>query len=141
MKRLNTMPAAILAMLLLACLVAAYATRESGNHQVEPAKNTASDQPAAVDSQLLATANQMASLAETGDEENAARDALRLSDHEVDQAFATALREAAAYRPPASGPLRDLIARIDQLKAQIATEKDRIAQLTKQGASKQVASN
>ncbi len=135
MKRLNTVPAAILAALLLACLVAVYVTGESGNRQAAPAKNTASDQPAAVDSQLLATANQMAGLAETGDEQNAARDALRLSDHEVDQAFATALREAAAYRPPATGPLRDLIERVNQLKSQIAARQDRIAQLTKQRSS------
>jgi small-conductance mechanosensitive channel len=143
MKRLNTVPAAILAVLLLACLVAVYVTRDSGNRQAEPAKNTSGDQPAAVDSQvnsqLLATANQMAALAETGDEQKAAREALRLSDHEVDQAFASALRQAAAYRPPATGPLRDLIARIDQLKARIATGQDRIAQLTKQGASNQAS--
>jgi hypothetical protein len=144
MKRLNTVPAAILAVLLLACLVALYVTRQSGNRQTAPAENAAGDQSAAavdshVDLQLLATANQMAALAETGDEQNAARDALRLSDHEVDQAFATALRQAAAYRPPATGPLRDLIARIDQLKDQIATDKGRIAQLTKQGASNQAS--
>jgi small-conductance mechanosensitive channel len=149
MKRLNTVPAAILAVLLLACLVAVYVTGDSGNRQAAPANNTASDQPAAVDSyvdtqvnsQLLATANQMAALAESGDEQNAAREALRLSDHEVDQAFATALRQAAAYRPPTTGPLRDLITRIDQLKARIATKQDRIAQLAKQGASKQASSS
>src|SRR5579872_46075 len=149
MKRPNTVPAAILAVLLLACLVAVYVTRDSRDRQIEPAKNTAGDQPAAanshadaqVDSQLLATANQMAALAENGDEQNAAREALRLSDHEVDLAFATALREAAAYRPPAAGPLRDIIARINQLKAQIAAGQVRIAQLTKQAASTQTASN
>ncbi len=31
----------------------------------------------------------MAALAETGDEQNDAREALRLADHELDQAFAT----------------------------------------------------
>ena len=135
MRRLNTVPAAILAALLLACLVAVYATRDSGNRQAAPAKSTASNPGAAVDSQLLATANQMAALAETGDEQNAAREALRLADHEVDQAFATALRQAAAYRPPATGPLRDLIERVNQLKFQIAVEQSRIAQLAKQPSS------
>ena len=38
MKRRNTVPAAILAVLLLACLVAVYATRESGNRPGRPVK-------------------------------------------------------------------------------------------------------
>jgi len=139
MKRLNTVPAAILAVLLLACLVAVYVTRDSGNRQAAPAGNIAGDQPAAVDSrvdsQLLATANQTAALAETTDEQNAAREALRLADHEVDQAFATALRQAAAYRPPATGPLHDLVQRVNQMKFQIAVEQARIAQLAKDPSS------
>lgn len=139
MKRLNTVPAAILAVLLLACLVAVYVTRDSGNRQAAPAGNIAGDQPAAVDSrvdsQLLATANQTAALAETTDEQNAAREALRLADHEVDQAFATALRQAAAYRPPATGPLHDLVERVNQMKFQIAVEQARIAQLAKDPSS------
>ena len=139
MKRLNTVPAAILAVLLLACLVAVYVTRDSGNRAAVPAKSTVGG-PAPgvdlqVDSQLLATANQMAALAETSDEQNAAREALRLSDHEVDLAFATALRQAAAYRPPATGPLHDLSERVDRMKFQIAVEQSRIAQLATQTSS------
>jgi len=143
MKRLSAVPVAILAVLLLACLVAVYATRDSGNAVAIPQKGPASDQPAAVDSnvdsQLLATANRMAALAETGDEQNAAREALRLSDHEVDQGFATALRQAAAYRPPATGPLHDLSERVDQLKFQIAVEQSRIAELAKQPSSNAIS--
>jgi hypothetical protein len=139
MKRLNTVPAAILAVLMLACLVAVYVTRDSGNRPTVPAKSTVGDPAAAVDlqvdSQLLATANQMAALAETSDEQNAAREALRLSDHEVDLAFATALREAAGYRPPATGPLLDLSERVDRMKFQIAVEQSRIAQLATQTSS------
>ena len=149
MKRLNTVPAAILAVLLLACLVAVYVTRESDNRQAAPANSAAGDQPAGVDthvdspvdSQLLATANQMAALAETGDEQNAAREALRLADHEVDQGFATALRQAAAYRPPATGPLHDLTERVDQLKFQIAVEQARIGQLAKEPSSNGINQN
>jgi chromosome segregation ATPase len=77
----------------------------------------------------------MAALAEAGEEQNQAREALHLADHELDQAFATALRAAEAYRAPASGPLQDLMGRINQLKTQIAADQRRIAQLTKQGTS------
>ena len=133
MKRLYTVPAAILAVLLLACLLAVYVTRDSGNRQA--AKSTGGDSAAAVDSRLLATANQMAALAETSLEQNAAAEALRLADHEVDQGFATALRQAAAYRPPATGPLHDLVERVNQMKFQIAVEQARIAQLAKEPSS------
>ena len=136
MKRFRIAPAAILAMLLLGCLAAVWMTRDSGEHRTTPAQSTASDQTSAVDSRLLQTANQMASLAETGDEQSAAREALRLSDHELDQAFASALRQAAAYRPPATGPLRDLVERVNRLKAQVAWDHRRVAQLTKQVSPK-----
>jgi small-conductance mechanosensitive channel len=132
MKRLNTLPAAILALLLLGCLVAVYETRDSGNNPAPPRKPATTSQTPAVDSSLLKTANQLAPLVETADEQNQALEALHLADHELDQAFATALRQAAAYRPPANGPLRDLRDRINQLQAQISADQNRIAQLAKQ---------
>ena len=135
MKRRNIVPAAILAVLLLACLVAVYVTRDSGNRPAAPVQSSAGDSTPAVDSQILMTANQMAALAETAEEQSAAREALRLADHEVDQGFATALRQAAAYRPPAAGPLHDLIERVNQMKFQIAVEQARIAQLAKEPSS------
>ena len=132
MKRFHTLPAAILAVLLLGCLVAVYVTRDSGNNQALPRKPAAGNQTPEVDSSLLKTANQLTPLAETADEQNQALEALHLADHELDQAYATALRQAAAYRPPANGPLRALRDRISQLQAQIAADQDRIAQLAKQ---------
>jgi len=130
MKRLNTVPAVILAVLLIGCLVAAFMTRNAGTRPAATAKTVAGDQAVARDMALLDTADRLAALAETSDEKNQAQEAQRLADHELDQAFATALRQAVAYRVPA-GPLRDLAARIDQLKTQIADEKERIAQLDK----------
>jgi small-conductance mechanosensitive channel len=136
MKRRHSVPAAILAVLLLACLIALYTTGDSGNRPALPATNAANNQVASIDTQLLQTANQMAALAETGDEQNNAREALRLADHELDQAFATGLRQAAAYRPPATGPLRDLVERVNQLKAQVVWDQRRAAQLTRQADPK-----
>jgi hypothetical protein len=94
MKRLNTAPAAILAALLVGSMIAWYVTRDSGNRVAERGKATASGQTAPVDTRLLDTANRMAALAENADEQNQAREALHLADHELDQAFATALRAA-----------------------------------------------
>jgi len=135
MKRHNSAPVAILAVLLVACLIAVYVTRDAAVKQAAPAKNTTIDQGAAVDTRLLQTANQLAARAETAGEQSNAREALRLTDHELDQAFATALRKAAAYRAPAGGPLRTLTARLNQLKVQIAADESRIALLTKQSDS------
>jgi small-conductance mechanosensitive channel len=135
MKRPNTLPATILAVLLLGCLVAVYLTRDSGNNPAPARKIPASDQTAAIDSSLLNTANQLTTLAETADEQNQALQALHLADHELDQAFATALRQAAAYRPPANGPLRALRDRISELQAQITADQASVAQLAKQTSS------
>jgi small-conductance mechanosensitive channel len=136
MKRLPTMPAVILAVLLLGCLIAVYVTRDSGNGSSIPASNAANDRVASVDTELLETANQMAALAETSEEQKNAREALRLADHELDQAFATAVRQAAEYRPPADGPLRHLVERVSQLTAQVAWDHRRVTQLTKQADPK-----
>jgi len=136
MKRLYTVPAAILAVLLLACLVAIYATRNSATRSPAPPAIAPDNQITSIDTQLLETANRMAALAETADEQNNAREALRLADHELDQAFATALRQAAAYRPPTTGPLRDLAERVHQLKEQVAWDQRRVAQLTKEATPK-----
>ena len=57
-----------------------------------------------VDRRLLVTARQMAALAETTQEVELARQAARLADHELDQAFATAVREAADFKPPKTRP-------------------------------------
>ncbi|HSP66865.1 MAG TPA: mechanosensitive ion channel domain-containing protein [Bryobacteraceae bacterium] len=138
MIRRHTLPAAILALLLLACLLAVYATRDAPSPPSVPSAGAAAGQVAAVDTQLLETANQMAALAETSDEQQNAREALRLADHELDQAFATALRQAAAYRPPSAGPIRELADRVNQLKDQVAWDHRRVAQLTKQADPKYV---
>ena len=135
MKRLNPVPPIALALLLTAALAAFYATRHSGG--LPPAKkNAVPASQTEVDTQLLATAQQAAGLAETEEEEEQGAAAVHLADQELDQAFATALREAANYRPPASGPLHDLVNRIDQLKSQIAGEQSHVAQLTAVANSK-----
>lgn len=128
MKRRGVVPVAILAVLLAACLLAVFFTRDSGGVRVSRERGRQQDP---VDGSLLDTARKMAALAETGDEKDQALQALHLADHELDLAFAAALREAAAYRVPSSGPLHDLAARVDQLKIQIAADERRIAQLSK----------
>ena|SRR5579863_7111050 len=141
MRRIKDLMATVIAVLLVACVVAAYLTRDAGSGSVAAKKPATDSQAVPVDQRLLQTARQMSSAADTSEEQDLAREALRLSDHELDQAFATALREAAAPGPPPSGPLKKLAEHIDELKARVAEEQTRIAKLTKAAAASDAASN
>jgi small-conductance mechanosensitive channel len=79
-----------------------------------------------VSQRLLRDAQAAEGLAETRQEQGFAADALRLADRELDQAFASALREAAAFTPPPSGPLRDLSNRVSRWTAQTAADQRRV---------------
>jgi small-conductance mechanosensitive channel len=135
MRRPKNLLAAGLIALLVACTIAWYTTRDAGPSRIVAKQRQAT----LIDDRLLQTAHQFAAIADTADEQGLAREALRLSDHELDQAFATALREAAIPSPPASGPLKQLADQIALLKAQVAAEQTHVAQLTKQAATNDAA--
>ena len=121
------------ALLLLVSLAAYFATRDSGTR---PATTTPpSRQNPLVDDRMVETARRLSALADTVEEQDLAREALELADHELDQAFATALRQAAAVPPPATGALLDLNNRIARLTARMAAYQKRITQLTPQAAA------
>jgi len=137
MRRVKNLLAWASAALLLACVVAWYATRDAASNRITAKKLAATSQSLPIDRRLLQSAHQMAITADTADEQALAAEALRLADHELDQAFASALREAAAASPlPASGPLKALADRIAQLKKRMALEQARIAKLTQDAAAK-----
>ncbi len=133
MKHLRNLIPAVLVLLLAACAIAIFWTAAPPAARPAPAKPI--DAAPSVDQHLLQAARQLASFADTVDEQDQAREAMHLADQEVDQAFATALRLAAAAGPPANGPLRDQADRIDRLKVHLAADKLRIAQLTTDSAA------
>ena len=135
MKHIKDLPAWALAALLSACVVGSFLTRETEANRTAAKKLPLSSPASLMDPRLLQTAQQMASLADTRDEQALAQEALRLSDHELDQAFASALREASAVVTPASGPLKDLADRVIRLKAGISAEQQRITKLTSEAAT------
>lgn len=118
-----------IAILLAACLAAFYWTNDQ---EASPdVAGAAVRVKPLVDTRLLRTARRLAELADTSEERDLARQALRLSDQEIDEAFASALRQAAAMPPAASGPLLQLSNRVAQLKARLAADQSLVAQLTK----------
>jgi small-conductance mechanosensitive channel len=140
MKNRKNLPAAVLTLLLISSVAGYYWTR--GNPR-PGGKPSAAALPSLIDDRLLKTARQLAALADTGDEQDQAREALRLADHELDQAFATALREAEApdQKGAATGPQQQLAGRIAQLETKIATGQEQVAQLTKQAAANSAAAD
>ena len=132
MKLRSDLPTIGVALLLLTSVAAYFATRDSGTG---PATTPASRRNPLVDDRLVETARRLSAVADTVEEQDLAREALELADHELDQAFATALRQAAAVPPPASGALLDLNNRIARLTARMAAYQKRITQLTPQAAA------
>lgn len=122
--------------LVLGTGAAYFATRESSRPR---AKSKASDaaEVQLVDERPLPTARALAALAITPEEQRFAQEAARIADHEVDLAFADALRQAAELRPAqdpknrdlylkvrqAQTALADVLSRVEQVKAKIATAK------------------
>jgi len=133
MKRLDNSLPVVVAGLLLACLAMFFATGGRGQRPV-PAPASSEKQAPLVDDRLLQSARQLFTLADTPQEQELANEALRLSDHELDQAFATQLRQAQSVPPPATGPLQQLSARVSAIKARLRSYERRIAQLSSQAA-------
>jgi small-conductance mechanosensitive channel len=91
---------------------------------------------APVDVRPWQTAQALAALAVTAEETEYARDAERLADHEVDQAFASALREAAPQRHPLTGAALTLSHKIEHLQQIVKEDQADVQKLTQAPAPK-----
>jgi small-conductance mechanosensitive channel len=98
-------------------------------------KRTATNTPPAtpvVDQKPLQTARKVAALASTPEEQNLAHEALRLSDYEVDLAFADALRETTEHPAAPTPEQRELTTRAAKAESVVKSDQDLIARLTRQ---------
>jgi small-conductance mechanosensitive channel len=93
------------------------------------AKSTAETSLVLVDEQPLITAQRLAALATTAEEREFAQNAVRLADHEVDLAFAAALRNATRHPPAVPAAARPILARVDSLQNQVKDEQKDVARL------------
>jgi small-conductance mechanosensitive channel len=123
-----------LSALLVLCLMFSWVTRGAmtsmpflarGGRNAAPTKSI-------VDLRPWQTAQTLAAMAVTAEETELAHDAERLADHEVDQAFATALRQAnlRAQHRNLTGDTLLLAQRVQQLQATVAQDKAEVQRLT-----------
>jgi small-conductance mechanosensitive channel len=124
-----------LLVLLILCLIFTWATsgalaNRSFMKRQQKGRGPAAAQNTVVDLQPWQTAQALAALAVTSEEIEYARDAERLADHEVDQAFASALRQANARRPVLTGEALKLSQKLAQLQQLVKEDQARVQSLT-----------
>src|SRR6516225_7755468 len=78
-----------------------------------------------VDQRPWQTAVTLAALAQSAEEKDLARDAERLADHEVDQAFSQSLRQASLDKPTLSGKALALQQRVTELQDTVKKDEAR----------------
>jgi small-conductance mechanosensitive channel len=129
----------ILLALLAVCLVFTWTTRDAmGNLSfLKPGNNVNrmnGGKKAIVDVSPWQTAQALAPLAVTAEEKEFADEAERLADHEVDQAFALALRQATldSQHLTLTGDALALSKKVAQLQQLIAQDKDQVQTITDQ---------
>jgi small-conductance mechanosensitive channel len=83
-----------------------------------------------VDQRPWQTAATLAALAQSAEERELAREAERLADHEVDQAFSQSLRQASLEKPNLSGKALAFQQRVTELQETIKNDQARIASLS-----------
>jgi small-conductance mechanosensitive channel len=83
-----------------------------------------------VDQRPWQTAATLAALAQSTEEREFAREAERLADHEVDQAFSQSLRQASLEKPKLSRKALALQERVTELQETVKNDQARIATLT-----------
>ena len=86
-----------------------------------------------VDQRPWQTAAALAALAQSAEEKKLAREAERIADHEVDQAFSQSLRQASLVKPTLSGKALALQQRVNELQETIKNDEARIASLSAGG--------
>jgi len=93
-----------------------------------------------VDQRPWQTAATVAALAQSTEEKELAREAERLADHEVDQAFSQSLRQASLEKPQLNDKGLELQQRVNRLQENIKADQARIASLTAGAAAADVSS-
>jgi small-conductance mechanosensitive channel len=141
MNRARTVIVLILLIVLAVTLAGAFLTRGVMTYlpflQVRKGNWTGAYVPhGIVDQRPWQTAATLAALAQSAEERELAREAERLADHEVDQAFSQSLRQASLAKPNLSGKALALQQRVNELQEIIKNDQARIASLSAAAGTK-----
>jgi small-conductance mechanosensitive channel len=125
-------------LLFLLAIVLAWTTRDAMSHLAflnGQQTSQSTPQPSAVDLTPWQTAQSLAALAVTAEEEQFAHEAERLADHEVDQAFSCALRQADTPLHPKTPAAIALAKRVDELQSAMKADQQHVQDLSTPGAA------
>src|SRR5271165_6993444 len=126
-----------LAALLIAALIGFALTRQAESPgMVKPI--TGKNEPGQaklVDQSPLETAHNLSNVASTGEEQKLAAEAVRIADHEVDIAFASALQQAQLHPPAQNAETKELNRRIRFLDSRLQAVQEHVSRLTKLAAN------
>jgi small-conductance mechanosensitive channel len=127
MKELRRLAIAVPAVLLVLCLAAVWWTRGAMSHMPFLKANSGpGGTHGLVDQRPWQTIESLAPLAVSAEEQSFAHEAARLADHEVDQAFAFALREAALQTRTLTGEAFAVQQRVTQLQALVKEDQGKV---------------
>ena len=135
-KRTRNTVLLVLSALFVLCVVYAWITRDAMTHLFflpgQGPNRASSVKRTIVDLSPWQTAQTLAALVVTAEETQYAREAEHLADHEVDQAFAAALRQATiqAQRRTLTGDALALSKRVEQLQQTVNQDQAMVRQLT-----------
>src|SRR6202158_2196444 len=132
MKTTQKIAAIVLLALLGAVAYGLFRTRQQAS---APAMNTkvvygGPGQAPIVDQTPLLTAQRLAQMPTSTEEQPFAEEALRLGDHEMDLAFAAAVRDAAEHPPVLSAEAKEIQARLQRAEKALEADKAEVARLT-----------
>jgi small-conductance mechanosensitive channel len=123
----------ILSGLLVVCFIFSWTTRDAMAHLSflkSPQSQPGSVQTTVVDLHPWQIAQALAPLAVSKEEEEYAHEAERLADHEVNQAFATSLRQASTQRLSPTGEALELSQKVTQLQQAVKDDQAQVHTLT-----------
>jgi small-conductance mechanosensitive channel len=131
MKDLRRLLVVVPAAVLVACLVGVFLTRGSMAHlSFLKGRGPATAEAGLVDQRPWQTVQALAPLAVSVEEKTLAREAQRLADHEVDQAFAQALRQASLETREVKGKAKELEKRVAYLQGVVKEDQAKVDSLT-----------
>ena len=123
----------ILSGLLVVCFAFSWTTRDAMAHLSflkDQQAQRGSGQTTVVDLHPWQIAQALAPLAVSKEEEEYAHEAERLADHEVNQAFATSLRQASTQRLAPTGEALELSQKVVQLQQAVKEDQAQVKALT-----------